>query len=378
MLTKLPTICVSSVAAGIDAVAVALVALTRPPTGGPIVEFALDTLRSRSALIAENALLRQQLIVARRSLGRPRFRNRDRLLLVLLVRFNQAWRQALHLLQPDTLLRWHRDLFTIIWRRKSRTRNREPRVPQAVIDLVRTMAAANLTWGAERIRGELFKLGIMVSKRTVQRYMRSVRGPRASGQRWKTFLENHATDVWACDFLQTFDLFFRPLFAFFIIEHATRRVVHVNVTRCPTDGWVAQQLREAIAFNQGPRFLIRDNDDKFGTKFASVARSTNIKVLRTPVKAPLVNAICERFLGSVRRECLDHFLLLGEQHARRVLCEYASYFGNSRPHQSLGQKTPDSVANCHDNCVPLAPRASGEVVSVPVLGGLHHEYRLAA
>src|SRR5258708_24384735 len=166
------------------------------------------------------------------------------------------------------------------------------------------MATENRLWGAERIRGELLKLGIHVCKRTIQKYIRNVRSPQPRGQRWATFLHNHAAQVRACDFLQVTDLFFRPLFAFFIIELKSRKVIYVGVTRSPTDPWVAQQLREATPYGQTPKYLIRDNDRKFGQNFARVAATSGIKVLRTPYRTPRANAVCERFLGSVRRECL--------------------------------------------------------------------------
>ena len=210
--------------------------------------------------MAENALLRQQILVLRRAAPpRPRLSREDRLLLVLLARMTSAWREGLHLVQPATLLRWHRDLFTLLWRRKSRRKTGPTRLRADVIGLIRTMARANALWGAERIRGELLKLGIRVCKRTIQKYMRTG-GPRGDrGQTWGAFLRNHAADIWACDFLQLYDAWFRPLFAFVIIRHGSREIVHVNVTRSPTDAWVAQQLREATPYEQAPRFLIRDN-----------------------------------------------------------------------------------------------------------------------
>ncbi len=179
------------------------------------------------------------------------------------------------------------------------------------------MARDNRLWGAERIRGELLKLGLRVGKRTVQRYMRGVRPPRRSGCTWATFLSTHMHEIWACDFLPVIDAGFRTLYAFFIIELGSRRVVHVGVTRHPTDTWVAQQLGEATPFGSKPRFLIRDNDSKFGAQFARVAVTTHIEMVRTPVRAPRANAIAERFLGSVRRECLDHMLILSERQLPR-------------------------------------------------------------
>ncbi len=165
------------------------------------------------------------------------------------------------------------------------------------------MATKNRLWGAERIRGELLKLGMHVCKRTIQKYLRQVRAPQPKGQRWATFLRHHAAQIWACDFLQVTDLFFRPLFAFVIIELKSRCVIHVGVTRSPTDPWVAQQLREATPYGQAPKYLIRDNDSKYGPCFARVAATSAIEILKTPYHTPRANAVCERFVRSVRQEC---------------------------------------------------------------------------
>jgi putative transposase len=256
-----------------------------------------DLGRSKSQLIAENALLRQQLIMLRRQVKRPAFTRADRMLLVLLARLVRTWKQALLIVQPDTLLRWHRELFRLVWKRRSKAASRQPKVASETVALIREMAVKNRLWGAERIRGELLKLGLQVCKRTIQKYMRNVRTPtpRPRGQRWATFLRNHAADIWACDFLQVTDLFFRPLFAFFIIELKTRRVIHVGVTRSPTDPWVAQQLREATPYGQVPKYLICDHDSKFGSCFARVATTSAIEILKTLYHAPRANAICERF-----------------------------------------------------------------------------------
>ena len=212
--------------------------------------------------------------------------------------------------------------------------------------------------------------------------MRGVRGPQKQTQNWATFLKNHASTIWACDFVQTFDAFFRPIFAFFIVKHDSREVVHFNVTRSPTDAWVAQQLREATPYGEGPKYLIRDNDDKYGQLFAAVAEGAGTRVIRTAYQAPLMNAICERFLGSLRRECLDHVLVLGEDPMRRVIGEYCRYFNRIRPHQSLGQRTPSAVAAGNeaglDPGAPEVDRGSGKIIALPVLGGLHHDYRWAA
>jgi len=213
-----------------------------------------------------------------------------------------------------------------------------------------------------------------VAKWTVQKYMRDARTPRRAGQPWATFLRNHAGDIWACDFLPVNDVFFRPLHAFCIIALGTRRVVHVGVTRHPTDAWVAQQLREATPFGERPRYLLHDNDSKYGPVFTRVAEASGITVLRTAYRAPRQNATCERFLGSVRRECLDHVLVLGEAHLRRILREYATYFNTARPHQGLQQAPPDARTEPR----LLRPEPGRTVCAVPVLGGLHHTYQRAA
>jgi putative transposase len=243
-----------------------------------------------------------------------------------------------------------------------------------LLDRLRRLARENRLWGAERIRGELHKPGIRVGKRTVQRHMRRVRPPRPAGQSWTTFLRNHGRETWACDFLQLTDLLFRPVFAFFIVELGCRRVVHVGVTRSPTEAWAAQQLREATPDGVGPRFLIHDHDATYGSAFDRLGAASGIAVIRTPIRAPRANAVCERFLGSVRRECLHHTLILGERHLGRVLTEYVGYVNRGRPHQGIGQRTPLPPAIVR---APRPPRAE-DVIAVPVLGGLHHEYRHAA
>ena len=278
--------------------------------------------------------------------------------------------KALVIVQPETVLRWHRDLFRWVWRRRSRPRRRgKPALTDDIVALIKRIAEENRSWGAERIRGELLKLGIRVSKSTIQKYNYQVRKPGSPRQTWATFLRNHASKIWACDFLQTYDLLFRSLFVFVIIELGSRRLVHFGVTRSPTDAWLAQQLREATPFAQGPRFLIRDNDRKYGKLFARVAAGTGIEVLRTPYEAPKANAICERFLGSVRRECLDYIIILSQRQLHRVMKEYQEYFNHARPHQGIKQRIPCQQVQ------DAEPQMIGELISRPVLGGLHTDYQ---
>ena len=264
------------------------VAWTTPETALLLLLTLTDQARSKSELVTENALLRKPLIILRRQVKRPAYTRTDHMLLVLLARMVHTWKQALLIVQPATLLRWHRQGFKLFWKYKSRAASLKPKISQETVALIKQMARDNRLWGAERIRGELLKLGIRVCKRTIQKYMRPVRTTTPHGQTWKTFLHTHAQQIWACDFLPITDLYFRSLFAFFIVELHSRRVIHVGITRSPTDAWTAQQLREATAFGIGSKYLIRDNDSEFGVGFARVAKTSGIQILKTPYHAPRV------------------------------------------------------------------------------------------
>jgi putative transposase len=269
--------------------------------------------------------------------------------------------------------RWHRELFRLLWKRRSKAASHTPKIAAETVALIREMAAMNRLWGAERIRGELLKLGMHVCKRTVQKYMRHIHAPRPGGQKWVTFLHNHAGQIWVCDFLQVTDLFFRPLFAFFNTLLKTRRVIHVGVTRSPSDPWVAQQLREATPYGQAPKYLICDHDSKFGSCFARVATTSAIEILKTPYHAPRANAICERFPRSVRQECLNHLFIFHEKQLQRVLNVYAAYFNRVRPHQGIQQQVPEPRGLSGSS-----QHAADKVMAVPILAGLHHDYQWVA
>jgi transposase InsO family protein len=197
--------------------------------------------------------------------------------------------------------------------------------------------------------------------------------PRHTGQTWATFLANHAPQIRACDFLQSYDVFFRTLFLFFIIEHDSRRVAHVAIARAPSEACDAQPIREATAFGAGPRFLICDNDDKYRVLLERAVAGVHTELLHTPFQAPKANSLCERFLGTVRRECLDHILICSEGHARRVRREYVTFFNPSRPHQGTNQQIPEPLF-----LPPLPQEAPRQVIGLPALHGLHHDYRRAA
>jgi len=347
-------------------------AICRPAQEHTRTGAVLDLTRRKTDLVAENALLRHQLVLLKRSSKRPTLIPADRLSLLLLAKVTRTWRQVLLLVQPATVLRWHREGFRLFWRLKSRSSHRKPRITPDLVTLIHKMADENLLWGAERIRGERLKLGFKVAKRTIQRHIHQPSTPRVASQTWSTFLKTHVKDLCACDFVPVIDLVFQQLYVFFIIELHSRRVVHFNVTRHPTQFWIAQQLRESTPEGHKPKYIIRDNDGKFGSAFDAMTTQSGIEVLRTPIKAPKANGVCERFIGSVRRECLDHLLIFGERQLYRVIEAYTDYFNHTRPHQGIDQRVPSPKSFNISQAIP------GKIISMPVLNGLHHEYRRAA
>jgi transposase InsO family protein len=346
---------------------------TKPATATLAVGAASDMTRSRRDLLVENAILRQQLIVLKRSVKRPKFTPGDRTRLTLLARLTNFWQSALHIVQPDTILRWHRDMFRRYWKRKSTPQSREPRIPRETIALIKQMARENPRWGTKKIYGELLKLEIVVDKRTIKKYIKQVR-KHSGGQNWRTFLRNHAHEIWACDFTTIHTLFFKPLYVFVVMEHESRRIVHTAVTTNPTDAWTAQQVREATPWGKRPKYLIHDNDGKFGSQFKGLLRDSGIKAINTPPKAPRANALCERFMGSLERECTDNFLNFHQHHLQRIIATYADYFNKQRPHQGINQHIPERL---HEPTPSPNYQLKGKVISTPVLNGLFHSYSYA-
>jgi transposase InsO family protein len=277
------------------------------------------------------------------------------------------WRQHLVLVRPETVVRWHRRGGRLFWRWRSRGPIGRPRVSAEVRDLIGRMARENPGWGAERIRGELLKLGIAVSKASVQRYRG--RGPaRPPGQTWATFLRNHRPSIWAVDLLTVQTLTFKTLYVLVFVSHARRELVYLGVTTSPTAAWIWRQLIEATPWGRQPRYLVRDRDAVYGRDFVPRARRRRIGTVLTPVRAPRANAIAERLVGTLRRECLDHLIIVNEAHLRTVLTEFLRYYNTERPHRTLALQTP----------TPAVRPAVGPIRSCPVLGGLHHVYRRAA
>src|SRR2546428_2014759 len=323
--------------------------------------------RDRSHLALENLALRQQLAILHRKAPRPRLRSADRVFWLSLARVWDQWRSALILVRPETVLRWHRQGFRYFWRWKSRGR---PSVSPEVTRLIRRMSRENPLWGAPRIRSELLLLGYDVAEATVAKYM-SRRGRRPPSQTWPTFLRNHLRTSAACDFFVVPTATFRLLFCFVILSHDRRRIVHFNVTAHPTAEWTAQQIREVFPGDgTEPRYLLRDRDSAYGDAFRRSVRAIGIREILTAPQSPWQNPYAERVIGSIRRKCLDHLIVLGEQHLRSILKSYVNYYNVSRPHLSLERNAP----------VPrsVEPSAFGAVVAVPQVGGLHHLYTRTA
>jgi transposase InsO family protein len=350
---------------------------------GDGMRFLLLCLCPSPALAAENLFLRKQLALYQERHIKPRRATTTiRLAFIYLARWFD-WRQALAVVLPATLIRWHRHGFRLFWRWKS-TPGRPP-IPAELQALIRRLACDNPSWGEERIANELLlKLGLRVSPRTVRKYLarRPERGGshRASLQRWRTFVCNHAKAIVACDFCTVVTATFRLLYVFVVMEHATRRILHVNVTAHPTALWTLQQLRDAIPSNHNYCFLIHDRDAIFSQELDQRIGYLELRVLKTPPLSPQANALCERLLGMLRRECVDFVIPFTEHHLRRLLKEWVHHYNKGRPHMSLGPGIPQPPASLPIHLQTYRHRlpAHLRVVSRPILGGLHHEYRLEA
>jgi putative transposase len=342
-------------------------------------------LRSRTSLAAENLFLRKQLAFYQERKVKPRRADDPtRLTLVLLSRwFN--WRDALTLVRPRTFVTWHRKGFRLFWRWKSEAGR--PSIPAALQHLIRKMAGENPSWGEERIANELLlKLGLHVSPRTIRKYMPKLPaappgGPRGD-QRWTVFLRNHARFIIACDFCVAVTATFRILYVFVVMEHASRRLIHLNVTANPTAAWTLQQLRETIPSDHEYRFIIHDHDAIFSAELNASLTRLGLKVITTPVRSPQANSLCERLIGTLRRECLDWIIPLSEGHLSKVLASWMAHYNRGRPHSSLGPGIPDPrLAELRVKPCGHRLPVGHQVVATPLLGGLHHEYsvqRLAA
>jgi transposase InsO family protein len=327
--------------------------------------------RSRQSLLLENLALRQQLAVLKRRHPRPKLSPLDKLFWALACQFWSAWKQALMVVTPETVVRWHRAGFRLYWRLISRVRRRVGRkkLSKEVRHLIFRMVAENPTWGAPRIHGELLMLGFDVSERTISRWMKRASKDPEPARSWLTFLHNHREAIAAMDFFTVPTITFGVLYCFFIIGHDRRRILHFNVTRHPTGAWIVQQLREAFPYERATEFLLLDHDSKYGTEVPVAIRSMDIKAVRTAVGCPWQNGVAERWVGSCRRELLDHVIAISESHLKRLLSSYVEYYHQDRTHCALQKQTPERRTR---------RSGRGKVVAWPRVGGLHHRYERAA
>ena len=322
-----------------------------------------SVLDGRASREAEILVLRQQLMVlGRKSRKRVRLRNIDRLILVWLYRIFPSVLDAIVVVKPETVIRWHRRGFQAYWHWRSRRLGGRPKIDREIRDLIRRMNRENPLWGAPRIHGELLMLGIEVAESTVSWYM--VRTRRTPSQGWKTFLRNHAAGIASIDLFIVRTISFKLLYGLVILRHARRRMVTIGVTSNPTAEWIANQLTEAFPWDEAPQHLIRDRDGAYGSAYMRRVHAMGIRDHPTAPRSPWQNGHVERLIGSIRRECIDHVIVIGEAHLRRVLKAYASYYNQLRTHLSLNKDAP------HSRSAQLV----GPIAALPVLGGLHHQY----
>ena len=319
--------------------------------------------RSRAALQAEILFLRHQLnVLRRRSPKRVALSNIDRLVFAGLYCLAPQVLDALKILKPETVIRWHRAGFRAYWRWKSRPRGGRPRTQSEIRQLIRDMSIANPLWGAPRIHGELLKLGIDVGQTTVAQYMAKRRRPPSQG--WRTFLHNHADGIASMDLFVVPTISFRLLYGLLILQHGRRQILWLGVTAQPTAEWIARQLTEAYGWTAAPRYLVRDRDAVYGDIFIRRLQAMGIRDRPTAARSPWQNGYAERLIGSIRRDCLDYVVVFGERHLRHLLESYQRYYNEARTHLSLSKDAP----------VSRAVQAVGSIVAKPRLGGLHHQY----
>jgi len=329
----------------------------------------LTLFRSRYCLSLDIIALRQQLGVLKRKNPRPRLRMQDRIFWILLRRLWPAWRNVLVIVKPETVVAWHRAGFRLFWRLRSRPKSLgRPKIDAEVRTLIRRMVNENPSWGAPRIHGELLKLGFEVSERTVSRYLRRLTPPDDARKLWSAFLRNHSEVLTAMDFFTLRTLTFHVLYCFFVIEQGRRRILHFNVTEHPTGPWIVQQLREAFTESCPYRFAILDGDAKFGEEVTELLTASGMKPTRISPASPWQNGVAERWIGSCRRELLDHLVVLNDVHLRRLIRDYISYYHRDRIYDSLEKDAPAMRP------VSSKPDQSARLVSLRRVGGLHHRY----
>ena len=333
-----------------------------------------DIVRPRAALVAENTLLRQQVVVLQRAKKHPHLKPRDRFTIAALTKLFPSAVNAVAIVRPETVIRWHRSFWRLLWRYRSRGPVGRPPIDADTRALIRRMWNENPLWGENRIAGELAKLGHHVSPRTVAKY-RPARLSRSRGQKWSTFVRNHIDQTWAADWFTIVTVRFEILYAFVILDLGRREVVRVGVTSSPSSQYAAQSFVEAVCDrgDQAPRFLIHDRDSIYGTWLRRRLKGFGTRCLVTPPRSPQANSFCERVIGSLRRDCLDNVIVLNDRHAERILREYVGNY-HGRPHRGLRMQAPTGARWLP----PVRPTPASHVRSRPILGGLHHEYGVVA
>jgi putative transposase len=350
---------------------------------GDLVRFGLLLLSRDANVRAENLFLRKQLTTfVERGVKPRRTNDREKLTLVLLAKLFD-WRDALVIVSPRTFKSWQKAIERSYWRWISRPRAGRPPLPLPMRELIRRIARENPQWSCGEIaRVVEVQLGARVDAKTVRRYLplsdpRRRRGRRRD-QTWSAFVRNHAKQIAACDFVSVMTVRFRILYVFVVMEIGSRKILHVNVTEHPTAAWCAQQLRDAFHCGGEPKYLIHDGAGMFNDEFRGAAQTLGVEALRTPPHAPKANAFCERLIGTLRRSCFDWIIPLSEEHIRSVVREWSAHYNRGRPHMALGPGVPEPGEQYP---APLLPHrhaipADARLISTPVLGGLHHGYRL--
>ena len=318
---------------------------------------------ARSSAEADLVALRHQVAVLQRQIHhRPRLTHWDRLLFAALYRFQPSVLRSISIVRPETVVRWHRVGFRLYWKHKSWGRAGRPRVPAEVRALIREISIANPLWGAPRIHGEMLKLGIDVSQSTVANYMVRARHPPSQG--WLTFLRNHADGIAAVDLFVVPTIGFRLVFGLVILSHDRRQIMHIAATYHPTADWIGRQIVEAFPWDTTPQYLLRDRDCVYGKVFRKRMSAMGIRDRPVAPRSPWQNGYVERVIGSIRRDLLDHVIVMGEANLRRLLRAYADYYNTYRTHLGLNKDTPLRR--------PVQHR--GRITPMPKLGGLHHAY----
>jgi putative transposase len=334
-----------------------------------LMAYIVSHFRSHNSLRLENLALRHQLAVYQQTVHYPRLTPTDRLFWSWLSRWWSGWQEALTFVQPRTVITWQKKRFRDHWRRLSQSSQLgRPAVAKEFRDLIRDMSRANPLWGSPRLVGELRKLGINVAKSTVEKYR--VRPRKPPSPTWKAFFMNHVHGLVACDFFTVPTVTCKVLFVFVILAHERRRIVHVNVTEHPTAPWTAQQIVEAFPWDEAPRYLLRDRDAIYGEHFQQRVGNLGIEEVKIAPHSPWQNPSCERVIGRIRRDMLDHVMVLNERHLMRLLTKYLSYYHQFRTHLSLDMDCPEPR--------PVEPSEVGKVIAVPEVGGLHHHYERRA